>query len=878
MNTDFNNTITSYPSNKTLVDLFLEQVAKTPENIAIRFGLETMTYSKLNEESNKLANYILEHLKIQKHGNIGILVSRSPNVMIGMLAILKSGYAYVPIDPEYPIDRQEYIINNSEISLVLHDLTDTLKLLMENVVFIDINKIDLNTYIQNNVQIQIDSTQLAYTIYTSGSTGRPKGVMIMHHSVVNLIQWVNTTFEVGEQDSLLFITSICFDLSVYDIFGILSCGGSIAIAKHDDIYNIKDLSNLLKVYQISFWDSVPTTLDYLVKYLESNEPEYKQNNLRLVFLSGDWIPLNLSDRITKFFPNAKVISLGGATEGTIWSNYFPIQKIDPSWKSIPYGKPISNNFFYILDENLNKVPNGTQGELFIGGVGVAVGYANDLEKTNYSFLNDPFDNTLGGKMYRTGDLGRMLDDGNMEFLGRKDQQVKIRGFRVELGEIESIIRQCEDVDNVIVIANDVDGLKRLNAYVVPKNSTYKREDILNYLKSKVPDYMIPGLWMELETLPITSNGKIDRKNLPTIENINPKLNIQEPRNDSEAQMVRIWESVLKVKNIGVEDSFFDLGGDSLRIIHLLVEIEKEFKKKIKINTIIENPTVAKLVNQLNLGTTEHNYQSLIAIKESGSKKPLYILPGDGLNIKNFQNLARFLDNEQPLYTFNPESIKSDSKILDSVEQIALHYMADILKHNPNGPYLISGYSFGGIVALELKLQLEKIGKRVQMFIIFDTDVDSVFYLKNIKSTFPKKIIRQIPKLKFNIYSLLKKPGATLNYQRILFTKRINATMGKLGMRKENVTEGLLTELSKIDQKNIASLRNYNLKQFNGSLFLFKSKEKLYFIDDFKYMGWRKIAIDDIKLFEIPGDHKTIFYTPNVQYLAAELQKVIDSTE
>ena len=305
-------------------------------------------------------------------------------------------------------------------------------------------------YESHNPDLHIESTRLAYTIYTSGSTGRPKGVMIEHRSAVNLLQWVNRTFRIGRNDRLLFLTSMCFDLSVYDIFGILCAGGTVVIARHEELQDMERLQRLLREQRITFWDSVPTTINYFIRELEAGDMRFCQTDLRLVFLSGDWIPVDLPDRIKRFFPQAAVISLGGATEGTVWSNYYPIGTVDKGWTSIPYGKPIANNFFYILNEHLQPVPKGIVGELYIGGIGVAQGYANDRERTDRAFVANPFDADLGGRMYRTGDLGRMMADGNMEFLGRKDNQVKIRGFRVELGEIESVLQKHPDVLEAIV--------------------------------------------------------------------------------------------------------------------------------------------------------------------------------------------------------------------------------------------------------------------------------------------------------------------------------------------------------------------------------------------------------------------------------------------
>lgn len=875
MHAEFNDTKKPYPSNKTLVDLFVEQVAKTPKHIAIRFRDETMTYEELEEESNKLAAFLLSALNVQPKENIGLLVTRSPRAIIGMLAILKMGCAYVPIDPEYPIERQKYIITNSRIALVLHDIKDNSELLLNGVEFIDIQKLEFPETVVTSIQIPVESTQLAYTIYTSGSTGKPKGVMIRHHSVVNLIQWVNTTFHVSSNDTLLFITSICFDLSVYDIFGMLSSGGSIAIAAQDQILDLAQLAELSKKYKVTFWDSVPTTLDYLVKSLESKNISYLQHELRLVFLSGDWIPLHLYKRIKKFFPNAAVISLGGATEATVWSNYYPINDIDPTWKSIPYGKPIDNNFFYILDENLDPVPDGTQGELYIGGVGVAAGYSNDSEKTNASFIKDPFNVDCGAVMYKTGDLGRMMLDGNIEFLGRKDQQVKIRGFRVELGEIESVIRKYEFVDQTIILAKDIDGVKRLLGYIVPKEG-YKQEEMLSQIRKSLPEYMIPSLWMQLKELPLNANHKIDRNALPEFINANSTKTKIDPRDQNESKMLNIWKQVLDIPEISIDDNFFDLGGQSLIAVELIAEVEKAFQIKMPISILFKYPTIETLVK--NLSIKELKFKSLIPIKETGTKMPLYIVAGDGINIINFKNLANNLDAEQPVYSLQPIGIDNKDEIKEeTIEEIAEKYVTELMLHNSSRKFAISGHSFGGYVAVEIKKQLEEKGCIVSMFGIFDTDANNILYKKDLKKNLGKKIKRQIPKYIFILKSFFKDPLNTIKYQRLLFVKARKKLIQKFGITNKIEDVGFESVLSLIGKNNEIALKKYQMNPFKGKLHLFKANERLYFIDDSKYLGWSSLASDGVMVYEIPGDHNTIFHEPNVKILANKIQNILDQS-
>ncbi len=870
---DFNKTVTPYPANKTIVDLFELQAGTTPDNIAIRYKADEVTYQQLNTTANIVAHYLIAN-GVKPGHNVGLLVTRDADIMIGMLGILKAGAAYVPIDPEYPRQRREYIINQSGIGVVLTNLPAEQLSLAGAALTLPIWHEDFDKYPEHNPDINIKSHQLAYTIYTSGSTGNPKGVMIEHHSVVNLALWVNKTYSVGANDRLMFITSICFDLSVYDIFGTLFSGGCIVVADQQELMDLSLLATLLQEYKITFWDSVPTTLDFLIRGLESRGPEYVQTDLRVVFLSGDWIPVNLPDRIKKYFPNAQVVSLGGATEATVWSNYFPVKEVDPTWKSIPYGVPIDNNFFYILDEYLRPVPPGEQGELYIGGVGVARGYANDKEKTDYAFVPDPFNNELGGRMYRTGDIGRMLPDGNMEFLGRIDQQVKIRGFRVELGEIESVLRQYKFVDQAVVTAPEVDGLRHLAGYIVPK-PRYDRDAMLSFLRRKLPDYMVPGMWKELEALPLNPNGKIDRRALPDITQVQSGQEFIAPRNKAEQEMALLWQQVLALREISMTSNFFDLGGQSLLAVQLLAEVEKKYHKKANINALFKYPTVEAFAKFIGKDREQEVYQSLVAIKPTGNKMPLYIIHGDGFNMSNFRNLTTFMDEQQPVYSLQPLGMDGNGETFDNMEAIAHHYINEMTRHNPVGPYALAGYSFGGYVAVEMQRQLALMGKSVKMLGIFDTDAANLLYKKSLMEKLPQKVIRQIPKAAFIIGSLIKHPADTLSYQTTLVRKSVKKQLVKLGVEKEPELSGIDLNLSKINAKHITALNNYHMQPFNGTLHLFKAMTRIYFVDDFKYLGWKKFALGGVHVIDVPGDHKTMFLNPNVKELARLLQNALD---
>lgn len=594
---DFNATTVPYSRSKCMHHLFEEQVMRTPGAVALKQDGISMTYQQLNEKANQVAAGLLA-AGVQPGETIGLLSARNFDLNIGLLGILKAGGSYVPVDPEYPESRQEYILTNSGVKRVVADRR--YPLLEQSAQFTVALVNEQVAYPVTNPGVEIDSCQMAYTIYTSGSTGQPKGVMIAHHAAVNLIEWVNKQFSIGADDRLLFITSVCFDLSVYDIFGILAAGGTVVIARQEEVQDIRKLKLLLLEEKITFWDSVPTTLNYLIAELKAEDTGYLQQDLRLIFMSGDWIPVQLPASVQAFFPQARVISLGGATEGTVWSNFFPIDNVDSSWNSIPYGKPIDNNRFYILDELKQPVPKGVAGELYIGGVGVALGYANDPMKTAASFMPDPFGVSPDATMYRTGDIGRMLPNGNMEFLGRKDNQVKIRGFRVELGEIESILQRHGKIKEAVVdVFKGADNNNQLCAYLVTA-ADIDSTKVKSYLRPLLPVYMLPEHYIMMEALPLNSNGKIDRKALPRPEEgeLLSSLEYVAPSTAMEATMARLWSSILNKEKIGVHDNFFEQGANSLSVGAFINRMHRESGVALSIREVFLHPNIGELAATL----------------------------------------------------------------------------------------------------------------------------------------------------------------------------------------------------------------------------------------------------------------------------------------
>ncbi|MEW9701481.1 amino acid adenylation domain-containing protein [Paenibacillus sp. SI8] len=598
---EWNDTAKEYTRDEKMHRIFEEQAERNPGALAVLWGEKRWSYMELNEQANQLAHY-LRSKGVSSDTRVAICMERSWEMVVGLLAILKAGGAYVPLDPAYPAERLAYIVENAEATVLLTQsgLTARLQSYGGQRVCVDLETTAIREESVHNLE---GAGELAYIIYTSGSTGTPKGVMVRHQPVINLIEWVNKTFEVGESDRVLWTTSYGFDLSVYDLFGLLAAGGSIRIANEDEVRDPERLLDELCNGGITFWDSAPAALQQLVPFLDEQAERTMQSQLRLVFLSGDWIPVKLPDVLKSHFPKVEVVGLGGGTEATVWSNFYRIGVVEPEQNSIPYGKPIQNARYYILDSNLNPCPIGVAGDLYIGGECLAEGYAGSPELTSDRFIADPYGISKGARMYRTGDSARFWEDGNIEFLGRVDNQVKVRGFRVELGEIEAVLTQHPDVEEALIIAKDKPALgdrdrsKELVAYIVPQpEQSIPVEELRRYLKEKLPEYMVPALFVELPRMPVTANGKIDRRALPEPNRSRREgdLAYVAPRTPIEETLVGIWNEVLDLEQIGVYDNFFEFGGHSLLLIQVTSRIAEAFDVELPLKTMFDNPTIELL--------------------------------------------------------------------------------------------------------------------------------------------------------------------------------------------------------------------------------------------------------------------------------------------
>jgi amino acid adenylation domain-containing protein len=711
----WNETTRSFPERRRLHDAFEAQVAERPDAVAVVFEGRELTFREVEAGANRVANAILAH-GVGPGERVGLYVERSVELIFALLGAAKSGAAYVPLDTAYPEDRVQFMLNDAgcRVALCSAHLVDRVG---SGRSVIDVTGPEVCAASAERPACSTTSDRHCYTIYTSGSTGRPKGVVLTHRAVINTIDWVTRELGVGPTDRLLFVTSPSFDLSVFDVFGALGAGASIEVASKALLDDPAALAQRLMDPGLTIWDSAPPALARLAPFLG----KAKSSTLRKVMLSGDWIPVWLPGLLQQNFAGVGVHSFGGATEAAIWSNHYPIESMRPSWTSVPYGYPIQNCRYYVLDHHLRPLPIGVAGDLYIAGVCLAEGYLGREELTAERFIADPF--VPGERMYKTGDLSRYWPDSTLEFLGRADSQVKIRGFRVELGEIESALVQLPDVlDAVCTVHVDASEQKSLVAYLVPHAGRVLIEQgVRAALGQRLPEFMLPSHFVVLPALPLSPNGKVDRKALPSPSGRSGAEPPVPPRNEYERRLVDMWKELLKKDAIGIKDDFFALGGHSLLAVMLITRIKNELGVELKLTRVLESPTIESLARAIEKSSEEPpSVRHLVALSPTGTRPPIIMVAGIGGYAFTYAKFGSLFSKDQPLFALQAVGIEGGAiNSGQTIEEVGEIYLAEVTRAQPTGPIILAGFSFGALAAFELAVRLEQLGRQVPLIISFD---------------------------------------------------------------------------------------------------------------------------------------------------------------
>lgn len=877
----WNDTAVVYPEHRNLHELIEQQVAKTPQLPAVRFENTQLTYAELNARANQLAHYLIAE-GVTPETKVGVCMNRSLEMVVALVAIIKAGGAYVPVDPGYPAARVAFMLGDINSPLLLTQQNLIAQLPDNESQMIALDKLDLSEFAQTNPALDIGPDHLAYMIYTSGSTGNPKGAMNTHGAICNRLLWMQAEYQLTEQDRVLQKTPFSFDVSVWEFFWPLMTGAELIVARPDGHKDTQYLIDIIRQTQITTLHFVPSMLSIFV----ADEKSAECTSIKRVICSGEALSYDLKRR---FFDrlDTELHNLYGPTEAAIDVTYWQCDK-NYAANVVPIGKPIANIQIHILDAFMQPVPVGVNGELHIGGIGLARGYHNRAELTEAKFIADPFSNDPNARLYKTGDLVRYLPDGNIDYLQRIDNQVKLRGFRIELGEVEAMVCSCTGVREAVVLKRTgATGDDYLVAYVTLDNAQVSEAEILAEAAKKMPAHCVPSAIVVLESIPLTPNGKVDNKALPAHSFANAKQDyLVPPRNQLERTLVTLWCDLLKLDSISIIDNFFSLGGHSLLAVRLMAAIEAELGQKLPLSSLIKHPTIEQL-SQLIENADGNEWNSLVPIQEKGAKHPLFFIPGGGGNVLYFYGLSQQLGNDQPFYAMQAIGLDGTTAPLESIAAMAQATIAEIKRVRPAGPYIIGGHCVGGLIAFEITQQLRAAGDEVEQLIILDAPAPHFFQEKKEIALGNAEWI-----------------GVLLNSIEHMTGKRISIAVEQL--QAGNAENQLQLLRQKLAEANMVPA-NTPLSQIKGLLEVFKANAQLHFpakektwhvpitllrasetnphydytcYDDANTgsaqstLGWQQYAQGAVNVALVEGDHITMLAPEQAASLASQLQKFI----
>ncbi len=919
--------------------LFEAQAERTPDAIAVNFEDQQLSYDELNRRANHLAHY-LQARQVAPGTLVGICMARSVELIVAMLGVVKAGGAYVPLDPAYPAERLRYMLDDAQVSVLLTNEEQRTKLVLSEVEGNKEQRTDrtidrkglLHTPPANpgqptmidlvadweqiarqpatNLDVDVAPDHLAYIIYTSGSTGRPKGVLVSHAGLSNLALAQIAAFEVKPGGRVLQFASFSFDAAISEVMMALLAGATLVMAPPESLRPGADLLGLLRAQAISTVTLPPAALALL--------PVEELPQLRTIVVAGEPCPVSVA---AAWGRRQRVINAYGPTEASVCATLAPYLHDEPI---LSIGLPIANVEVYLLDAQMEPVPVGVPGELVIGGDGLAWGYLNHPALTAERFVPNPFaenkeqrtknkePRTQDGhppssilhppssRLYRTGDLARRLPDGRIMFIGRLDSQVKVRGFRIELGEIEALLATHPGVR---VAAAQLDetpsGDRRIVAYIVPnqeqrtKNQEQSSEktdsqfSILNFqfldelralLKQRLPEYMIPAAFVLLDALPLTVSGKIDRRRLPApdVERAATGQAIVGPRDLLELRLQRIWEELFHLRPIGVTDDFFALGGHSLLAVQLLAQIQRHFDRALPLVTLFQQTTIERLATLLRQGSDPVGQSPLIGLKPTGARAPFFCIHPVGGSVMCYTELARHMAPDQPFYAIQAPALDGRQAAYKRVEDMAAHYVELIRAQQPYGPYLIGGWSFGGVVAFEVAQRLQEQGQPVGLVALLDSggwevedeprDISDTQLVLLCLGDLARQLGGRLPTFDDRLEALSSDEQLD-----VILAQCQAANLFPIDLKTSQLRHHL-----EVFRANIAARRSYTPRVFAGKITLLRAAASVQRAPESADQGWRHLAGGGVDLRLVPGNHYSILSREHVQDMAEQLRQCIEA--
>ncbi|MAT96285.1 MAG: non-ribosomal peptide synthetase [Anaerolineaceae bacterium] len=873
---DWNDTAVSLPEIPFAHELFIHLAEQTPDAPALIYGRQQMSYAALNARANQLA-HALQARGIGPESKVGIFANRSFEMVIAVLAVWKAGAAYVPLDPAYPTDRLRYMIDDADLTLVLTTaaLHDNLDDGLVTAVCLDR---DWNDQIAHqpthNPTRGVTLDNLAYVIYTSGSTGRPKGVGVTHRGLVNFGLAMGQRCQIDAQSRILQFASFSFDASVADFLLALLNGAALVLADKEDLLMGADFVRLMQQQAVSVVTLPPSALALL------NPADFP--TLRTIISAGEACSAEI---VAKWAPGRQFVNGYGPTEGTVGAITAVLCADDPT---PVIGQPLPNTQIYLLNPQLQSVPVGVAGEIHIAGRGLARGYLNRPDLTAEKFIPNPFGAVAGERLYKTGDLARYLPDGRIEFLGRIDHQVKIRGFRIELGEIEAALRQHTAVQDALVLARMADSGMQLVAYVV--GDSEEMGDLRPFLRQTLPPYMVPAAFVVLAKFPQTPNGKIDRKALPVPDGASAAMDeaFVAPQDALESQLLQVWQDVLKLSAISTDANYFEIGGHSLQAVTLFAAIEKRLKVRLPVSLLFEAPTVAQLADAIRQRGQAAQWSSLVPIQPLGSKTPFFCVHGGAGHVFHYHDLARVLGTERPFYGLQPVLDETTHQsVFTDVEEMAAHYIQEIKMVQPEGPYLLSGFCFGGIVVYEMAQQLQRAGDEVGLLVFIDPSTPQN-KPNAVQDDSPEEIAARLARHKNNMAQLGRwaRLGYILNSSKNRLTaywysfyrawvriwRRSRASLVQQYINWRQVVPSRFHDFYFMHVVSTQATQSYWPQHYPGAAVLFYSTLEN---GGDKSLGWSDLPEEGLKMYAVESTHLGILKRPYIDQVAAELKQHLE---
>ena len=893
------NAAEAYPRAACLHHLFEEQVEKTPRKTAADIDGRQLTYEELNATANRIARYLRE-TGVRRESLVGISLGRSLEMVAALLGILKAGAAYVPLDPWYPRDRLAFMIEDAKIELLLteRELAPALQDHVARTICLDSDWQIVSQHAEDNLNCDTQPSNLAYLIYTSGSTGRPKGVQISHRALVNCLTSMQRWPGLTDEDVLLALTTLSFDIAALEIFLPLITGARLSIATREVASDGARLAAEIARSGATVLQATPTTWRMLVS------AGWRGDGRLRMLCGGEPLSADLAKQLLE--RGGRLWNMYGPTETTIWSTVHEVKGDD---RKVLIGRPIANTQVYLLDEQLQPVPAGAEGELHIGGDGLASGYLNRPDLTAEKFVPNPFCRDASARLYKTGDLARFEEDGNIECLGRLDHQTKIRGFRIEVGEIETAIQSHNAVAHAVVVAKKYGtDDQRLLAYLVLNRDAEELtiRELRTFLGQRLPDYMIPSSFLVLEKIPLTPSGKVDRNLLlqhPGAKRVRGEQFIG-PLDPLEHQLTEIWEEVLELRPIGIQDNFFELGGNSLLAALMMARVEQVSGKRAALDTLHEGATIEYLANVL-MQQEGSVLQSPIVEIQSGDpdrKLPFYFLHGD-FNGAGFycRKLAGFLGEDQPFYALPPIGVDGN-RVPSTIEEMAEQHLQELRAHCPQGPYMIGGFCNGALVAFEMARRLQEEGQEIRLLaVIYASAINARFRsLKRLLSIYGRMTGLDDEEQIDNFIRMRSRALSLLETWRRQLARPLHTTLLKASRRLTRVVKRLLSDnqqpqrespirIAETASEEMASSRrtvarqkltdSYNRamdgyvpQRFNSRVTLFWPTEAPAEEFDDPTMGWRRVT-RAVEVRPIAGAHLTCI-TRHVDVLAGQLRECL----